>query len=370
MARLPLDPRISRMILTARGENCLTEMTIVAAALSIQDPRVRPPDRQQQADEAHSSFSSNSSDFETYLKLWTKYQEVAGSGGSQNKARRYCKEHFLAFQRMREWRDIHQQIKQILRQAHDDKRSTIRFMPNDKPAPLPALHRAILSGNLRHLGMRKDKNIYLGCHQKEWMIFPGSCVFGKGGGWIMAGELVETSRLYARNVATIKPEWIEPLAHHLCKKHYSEPAWRKKQGYVTVKEQVSLFGLVIVAGRFVNLGPIEPREARSIFIQSALIEGNLGGNYTFLQKNKALLAGLEELEHRTRKRGILVDDVQLFEFYDSRIPPDVFDRGSLNRMLKQQGGELSCSWKRGMSCGNCPSKRQWMITLPLLVVES
>ncbi len=338
MARLPLDPRISRMILTARGENCLTEMIIVAAALSIQDPRVRPPDKQQQADEAHATFASTHSDFETYLKLWQKYREVAGEGGSQNKARKYCKKHYLAFQRMREWRDIHKQIVQILQQGQDDKKSPVRFVRNDKPAPLAALHRAILSGNLRHLGMRKDKNIYLGSYQKELMIFPGSCVFGKGGAWIMAGELVETSRLYARTVATIKPEWIEPLAGHLCKKHYAEPSWRKKQGYVTVKEQVSLFGLIIVAGRFVNLGPIDPAEARSIFMQSALVEGNLGGRYAFLDQNQELLSQLEELEHRTRKRGILVDDAQLFEFYDTRIPVDVFDRGSLNRFLKQEGG--------------------------------
>ena len=340
MARLPLDPRISRMILTARGENCLTEMIIVAAALSIQDPRVRPQEQQQQADEGHAAFTSKVSDFDTYLKLWQHFAEVGGASGSQNKARKYCKAHFLAFQRMREWRDIHRQIDQILTQEHENKRSAIRFVRNEKPAPLQALHRSILSGNLRHLGMRKDKNIYLGSYQKEIMVFPGSCVFGKAGAWIMAGELVETSRLYARTVATIKPEWIEPLARHLCKKHYSEPSWRKKHGYVSVKEQVSLFGLVIVAGRFVNLGSINPDEARSIFIQSALVEGNLGGKYSFLEKNLELLKRLEDLEHRTRKRGILVDDMQLFEFYDQRIPADVFDRGSLNRMLKKQGGDV------------------------------
>jgi ATP-dependent helicase HrpA len=339
MARLPLDPRLACMILTARGENCLTEMTIVAAALSIQDPRVRPPEKQQQADEAHKAFTSKVSDFETYLLLWQKYQEVAGPSGSQNKARKYCKEHFLSFQRMREWRDIHHQIEQILRQEHGNKQTPLRFVKNASPAPLDAVHRAILSGNLRHIGMRKDKNFYLGAYQKELMLFPGSCVFGKGGGWIMAGELVETSRLYARNVATIKPEWIEPLALHLCKKTYSSPSWRKKQGIVTVKEQVSLFGLVIVAGRFVNFGPLNPLEAREIFIQSALVEGNLGGHYTFLTKNIELLARLEELEHRTRKRGVVADDMQIFDFYASRIPADVFDRGSLNRLLKQQGGD-------------------------------
>lgn len=338
MARLPLDPRLARMILTARDEGCLTEIIIIAAALSIQDPRVRPPEQQQQADEAHQSFTSKVSDFETYLNLWSKYQEVGGPSGSQNKARHYCKKHFLAFQRMREWQDIHRQIDQILKQEHGSKRTPLHFVKNDTPAPLDAVHRAILSGNLRHIGMRKDKNFYLGAYQKELMIFPGSCVFGKGGGWIMAGELVETSRLYARTVATIKPEWIEPLAHHLCKKTYSSPSWHKKQGIVTVKEQVSLFGLVIVAGRFVNFGPLNPQEAREIFIQSALVEGELGGQYSFLSKNKALLARLEELEHRTRKRGVVVDDIHLFDFYDARIPADVFDRGSLNRLLKQQGG--------------------------------
>jgi ATP-dependent helicase HrpA len=335
MARLPLDPRISRMILTARSENCLSEMIIVAAALSVRDPRVRPTEQQQQADEAHQSFTSSVSDFETYLKLWQQYHDVAGS---RNQARKYCRKHFLSYQRMREWLDIHHQIEHILDQEHGRRKSSVRFVKNNKPAPLASLHRAVLSGNLRHIGMRKDKNIYLGCYQKEVMIFPGSCLFGKAGGWIMAGELVETSRLYGRTVATIKPEWIEPLARHLCKKHYSEPVWHKKKGYVTVKEQVSLFGLVIVAGRFVNLGSVNPEEARQIFIQSALVEGNLGGSYAFLLKNKELLSRLEDLEHRTRKRGVLVDDVQLFSFYDTRIPADVYDRGSLNRMLKRQDG--------------------------------
>ncbi len=340
MARLPLDPRISRMIIAARHENCVREMIIIAAALSIQDPRIRPVDKEAAADEAHARFKSAASDFESFLSLWDLYAHTAMAAGSQSKLRKFCKQNFLSFQRMREWQDIHEQIRSILAEEGRDKRhGALRFQENSEPASYDQVHRAILSGNLRNIGLKKAKNIYQGCQNKELMVFPGSGQFGKNNQWIMAGELMETSRLFARSVAGIKPEWIEPLAGHLCKRAYLGPHWAKKQGMVVAKEQVSLFGLIIVAGRRLNYGRVDEKEARQIFIQEALVAGELGGSFPFLAANSKLIKEMEELEHRTRRRGVLVDDLEFFDFYDQRLPKDVFDRQSLARCVKQNGGD-------------------------------
>ncbi len=340
MARLPLDPRISRMIIEARQENCVGEMIIIAAALSIQDPRIRPADKEAAADEAHARFKSAASDFESFLNLWDLFAGTARATGSQSKLRKFCKQNFLSYQRMREWQDIHEQIRSILAEEGRDKRhGALRFMENSEPASYEQVHRAILSGNLRNIGLRKAKNIYQGCQGKELMVFPGSGQYGKNNSWIMAGELMETSRLFARTVAGIKPEWIEPLAGYLCKRAYLESHWAKKQGMVVAKEQVSLFGLIIVAGRRVNYGRVSPEEARQIFIQDALVGGELGGSFPFLAANLQLIKDMEEVEHRTRQRGVLVDDLEFFDFYDKRLPADVFDRQSLARHLKKSGGD-------------------------------
>lgn len=340
MARLPLDPRLSRMIIEARQENCVREMIIIVAALSIQDPRIRPPEKEAAADEAHARFLSSASDFETFLNLWDLFTSTAESVGSQSKLRKFCKQNFLSFQRLREWQDIHEQIRSILAEEGRDKRhGGLRFVQSNEAASYDHVHRAILSGNLRNIGLKKTKNFYQGCQNKELMVFPGSGQFGKNNGWIMAGELMETSRLFARIVAGIKPEWIEPLAGHLCKRTYLEPHWAKKKGMVVAKEQVSLFGLIIVAGRRVNYGRVEQREARQIFIQGALVEGDLGGSFQFLTENQQLISNMEELEHRTRQRGVLVDEQEFFDFYDKRLPQDVFDRQSLVRCLKKGGSD-------------------------------
>ncbi len=340
MARLPLDPRISRMIIEARQENCVREMIIIAAALSIQDPRIRPVDKEAAADGAHAQFKSASSDFESFLNLWDLYTRTAIAAGSQAKLRKFCKQNFLSYQRMREWQDIHEQIRSILAEEGRDKRhGALRFLENSEPASYDQVHRAILSGNLRNIGLKKAKNIYQGCQDKELMVFPGSGQFGKNNSWIMAGELMETSRLFARNVAGIKPEWIEPLASHLCKHTYLDPHWAKKQGMVAAKEQVSLFGLIIIAGRRVNYGTVAPAEAREIFIHDALVAGELGGSFPFLAANHKLIENIAEMEHRTRRRGVLVDELEFFDFYDKRLPADVFDRQSLARFVKQHGGD-------------------------------
>jgi len=373
MARLPLDPRISRMIIEARNNNCLREVVIIAAALSIQDPRIRPAEKAADADEAHGRFKSPISDFLTFLHLWDRYQALIAQTGSTSRFRKFCKSHYLSFQRMREWRDIHKQIWSVLaEQASGSGKGGKKQHPFHKSSCLAvtavnarrqgakedddlpgrdyektgyeAVHKSLLSGNLRNIGLRKDKNIYQGGHSKELMVFPGSGQFGRSSQWIMAAELVETSRLYARTVALIKPEWIEPVAGSLCRSSYSEPRWQKKQGQVVATEKVTLFGLIIVPGRLVGYGRIKPDEARHIFIQSALVEGELGGRLPrFLRKNRKLIRELTELEERMRRRDIMVDDHVIFQFYDHHLTPEVCSRATLNQFLKKNNShDLLC----------------------------
>ena len=332
MARLPLDPRISRMIIEARDHNALREVTIIAAGLSIQDPRVRPADKEAAADAAHARFTKVPSDFLFFLALWDGYHATFDKLHSLSRMRKFCVSHYLSFQRMREWRDIHEQISQVLAEEPG-------FAMNTQPATPEAIHRAILSGNLRNIAVKKEKNFYQTGGGREVMIFPGSSQFGKTGDWLMAAELVETSRLYARTVAEINPEWIEPLAGDLCRSSYSEPHWEKGRGQVVAFAKVSLFGLVIVPRRKVNFGLIKPEEARQIFIQSALVEGELKGEYPFLAANTVLVAKLQDMEDRLRLRTIMVDDQALFDFYEQRLSPEVRDQRSLNQWLKTSGAQ-------------------------------
>ena len=327
MARLPLDPRIARMIIEAGEQNALREITVIAAALSIQDPRVRPADKEAEADKAHARFDTGKSDFLSLLALWDLFQQTQAKVQSSGRMRKFCQSHYLSYQRMREWRDIHDQIHAILAEEKN-------FLINAVAASDDAIHRSILSGNLRNIGFRKAKNIYLGGGGKELMIFPGSSQFNKGGQWIMAAELVETSKLFARTVAAIAPEWLEPLAGDLCRSTYSAPHWEKKRGQVTASERVTLFGLTIVNGRKINYARIKPGEAREIFIQAALIEGELNGSYPFLDHNRQLVKDLLDMEDRVRQRDILVDDQTLFRFYEERLAAEVVDQASLNRFIK------------------------------------
>lgn len=332
MARLPLDPRVSRMIIEARDNNALREVVIIASSLSIQDPRVRPAEKEKKADEAHARFVTPESDFLFFLKLWDTYHGTIEKIKSQSKMRKFCKSHFLSYQRMREWQDIHEQICAILDEEED-------FMMNKVPAKFDAIHKALLSGNLRNIGMKKLKNIYQGAGGREIMVFPGSALFNKSGAWIMAAELIETTKLYARTVANIQPEWIEPLAKDLTCSSYSDPHWEKKRGQVVAFEKVTLFGLVIVTKRKVNFGRIKPDEARQIFIQSGLIEGELKGDYRFLNHNQKMITRLQNMEDRVRRRDILVDEYTLYRFYDQRLDQKVWDQVSLNRLLKKKRGD-------------------------------
>ncbi|MFL6073862.1 MAG: ATP-dependent RNA helicase HrpA [Mycobacteriales bacterium] len=315
LAQLPIDPRLARMIVAAGELGCLRELLVIAAALSIQDPRERPADAQQAADEKHARFREPDSDFLAYLGLWRYLQEQQREL-SGNQFRRLCRTDFLNYLRVREWQDLHGQLRQAVR--------GLKLTPNTEPAPPATVHQAILAGLLSHLGLRDaEKNEYQGARNARFAIFPGSTLFKKTPRWVMAAELVETSRLWARVVAKIEPEWAESLASHLVTRSYSEPHWERKRGAVVATEKVTLYGLPIVAGRKVNYGAIDPELSRELFIRHALVEGDWQTHHTFFEANRRLLEEVEDLEHRARRRDILVDDQTLVDFYDQRIPAGI-----------------------------------------------
>lgn len=373
MAKLPVDPRLSRMLLQAQKEDSLDELKILTAVLSIQDPRERPLDLEAQADQAHARFRDPRSDFVSLLKIWHAYEQKssgreAAKGeclkhsasadikrdnhpsasrvwrASQSQMRKFCRENFLSYRRMREWRDVHQEIREILKELGVNK-------ANNAPASYESIHRALLSGYLSHIGLRKEKNIYLSSKNRQVMIFPGSGLFNKGGSWIVASELVQTSRLFARTVADIQPEWVEELGRHLCRYSYFEPHWEKKRGQVVAYERVTLYGLPVVERRKVSFSRINPAESREIFIQSALVECEVPRRYGFLGHNRKLIEKLEDLENKTRRRDLLVDDAAVYDFYDKRLPPHleenekasdrhvIADIRSFDKFLKERGGD-------------------------------
>ena len=315
LATLPVDPRLARMVLEAESNGCVREVMIIASALSIQDPRERPSERREAADQKHARFADPESDFMAYVNLWNYLTEQQRELSS-NQFRRTVKAEFLNFLRVREWQDIHSQLRQVLK--------GLGVRPNETVADPKNVHTALLSGLLSHIGLKDaDKREYTGARGTRFAIFPGSGLFKKTPRWIMAAELVETSRLWARIAAKIEPEQVEPLAGHLVKRTYSEPHWEKKAAAVMAFEKVTLYGVPIVAKRKVNFGRIDPPVARELFIRNALVEGDWDTHHRFFSDNRALLDDVEELEHRVRRRDILVDDETLFEFYDQRIPEDV-----------------------------------------------
>jgi len=334
MARFPLDPRLSRMLIQARREGALEEMIVLCAALSIQDPRERPLEKEAQADQAHARFKDRRSDFLTLLNIWKAYHQRGRETGSQNQLRKFCREHFLSYRRMREWVDVALEIRDILEESGDYE---LRG-PSGEPASYEAIHRSVVSGYLSHVALKKEKNIYQGTKGRQLMIFPGSALFNRGGDWIVAAEIVQTSRLFARTAAVIDPAWLEELGRHLVKRHAFEPHWEKKRGEVTAYERVTLFGLPIVERRKVNYARYEPEEARAIFIRSALVEGETAKPYGFLEHNRKLREELERMEDKLRRRELLVDDETLFAFYDKRIP-QVADIRSFEKWLKDQGSD-------------------------------
>ncbi|EOX4388590.1 ATP-dependent RNA helicase HrpA [Vibrio cholerae] len=315
LARLPIDPRLARMVLEASKLGCLKEVMIIASALSIQDPRERPSDKQQSADDKHRRFNHEDSDFLTLVNLW-HYIGQQQKALTSNQFRRQCKLDYLNYLRVREWQDVYTQLHQSTRE--------MGFKLNDEPGSYHAVHSAILVGLLSHIGMKdQEKNEYHGARNARFNIFPASGLFKKQPKWVMSAELVETSKLWARVVAKIEPDWIEPLAKHLIKRSYSEPHWSKKNAAVMAYEKVMLYGIPIVPKRLVNYGTIDPVLSREIFIRSALVEGDWETKHAFFKQNRALLAEVEELEHKSRRRDILVDDEELFQFYDQRVGTEV-----------------------------------------------
>lgn len=327
LSQLPVDPRLAKMLLGAVSQGALHEVMIIVAALSIQDPRERPQEKQQASDEKHRRFADKKSDFLAFLNLW-RYLQEQQKELSKNQFRRQCQKDFLNYLRIREWQDIYHQI-----------RLTVREMGlpiNSEQAEYQQIHTALLSGLLSHIGLKEaEKQQYLGARNAHFAIFPNSVLFKKQPKWVMAAELVETSKLWGRMVAEIEPEWIEPLAEHLIKKSYSEPRWSKSRGAVIADEKVTLYGVPIVAARPVNYGAIDPTLSREIFIQSALVEGDWNTKHKFFKENQRLVREVEELEHKSRRRDILVDDRTLFEFYDQRIGTEVVSQKHFDTWWKK-----------------------------------
>jgi len=338
MARLPLDPKISRMLLEAQKESCLREVAIIASGLSIRDPRERPPEKASLADEKQTRFKHPDSDFLTLLNIWDQYHSVGQNPKSRNEQRKFCREHFLSFPRMREWVFVHDQIISIL---EEQKIPLGRKEKTEMSAALYAgIHRSILSGFLSNIAVHKEKNIYLAAQGREVTIFPGSALFNKSCPWIVATEMVRTSRLFARTAAKIDPGWLEELGGEQCRYFYSEPHWDKDRGEVRAKERVTLFGLEIVSGRDISYGPINQEEAHEIFVRSALVEGRIKQMPDFLKHNLGLVKKISEMEEKLRRRDILVSEEVIVDFYSCRLS-GVYDLRGLEKRIRTMGGDRS-----------------------------
>ena len=327
LAKLPIDPRIARMIVAAKKENCLREGLIIAAALSVQDPRDRPMDKSEAADAAHAIFVDERSDFLAYLRMWDFYDELLRHKKSARGLQADCRERFLSWMRLREWRELHGQLHAMV--------SEIGWRENDKPADYAQLHRALLAGLLGNIGMKGEEGgEYLGARGIKFHVFPGSALRRKQPKWVMAAELTETARLYARCVATIEPEWIEQIGSHLAKSHYVEPHWEKTSGQVVAYERVVVYGLTVVPRRRISYGPIDPVESRRIFLRGALVDGDSKLDAPFLRANRALVREVETLEHKARRHDVLVDPETQFAFYDKVVPAGIFNVGAFEHWRK------------------------------------
>ncbi|MGH1472132.1 MAG: ATP-dependent RNA helicase HrpA [Cellvibrionaceae bacterium] len=341
LTQFSVDPKFARMCIAANELSCLRELLIIVSLSTIQDPRERPADKQQAADEKHRRFWEEGSDFLSSLKLWD-YVEEQRQDLSQSQYRKLCKKEFLSFLRLREWRDLHHQLRLTAKQ--------LGFVENKTSANLESVHRALLTGLLGNIGMLTEDRVYLGPRNRKFSIFPGSSLFKKTPKWIAAGELIETTKLYAHNVAKVEPEWILSAANHLVKKNHFEPHYDAKRGQVMVYERVSLYGVMLVEKRRVNFSNIDPEQSREIFIQAALVEGNykppkIAVNQkqqesntqpvNFWQHNAALFKELEELEAKSRRRDILVEDKHVFEYFNERVPSNIVNLKGFEYWRKQ-----------------------------------
>jgi ATP-dependent helicase HrpA len=316
LAKLPLDPRVGRMIVAARDNACLTEVLIIAAALSVQDPRDRPMEAQAAADNAHKKFADEKSEFHSYLKIWKWFEDAVEHKKSNKQLQDNCRANFLSQLRLREWRDVHSQLLTIVREQG--------WRLNEAPATHEQLHTALLTGLLGNVGFKADDEPhYLGARGIKFHIWPGSNLVKKAGKWVMAAELVDTTRLYARCVAQIQPEWLERVGGHLLKKSYGEPRWEKRGAQVSAYERATLYGLAVYSQRRVNYGLINPKEAREIFIRDALVGGEFDTRAPFFAHNQKLIGEIEKLEHKSRRLDVLVDEELIAAFYDKLIPEDI-----------------------------------------------
>ena len=357
MARLPIDPKIARILLAAKKHDCMAEILVIASALSIQDPRERPLEARDAAAKAHERFTDKQSDFLAYLNIWDSFQRERDKGLSNKQLVQWCRQYFLSHLRMREWRELHHQLAQTaiemglttkeaafrqapsqeqlrpsesqgdqdlaakLKQKQLDKKQHRAQIRAAKEAGYEQIHRALLTGLIANVGMKSpDGNDYTGARGSRFHLFPASALFKAKPKWVMAAELVETTKLYARNVAAIQPEWIEQEAPHLVRYHYFEPHWEQKRGEVIASERVTLYGLTVLPRRPVSYGRIAPEEAREIFIRSALVAQECDLKAEFFVHNKKLIKEISELEHKSRKQDVLVDDEALFAFYHERLP--------------------------------------------------
>jgi ATP-dependent helicase HrpA len=326
LSRLPIDPRLARMLIEAERNGALREVSIIVSALSIQDPRERPMDKQQASDEKHNRFKDTDSDFLSILKLWEYYQEKQAEL-SQNQFRKLCKKEFLSFMRLREWRDIYQQIQTTLKE--------LKCKENQQESGYDAIHQSLLTGLLSSLGTLDENKEYLGVHNRRFFIFPGSGVYKKAPKWVMAASMVETTKLYARTVAKIQPEWIEKAADHLLVHHYSEPHWQKKPAQVGAFERLSLYGLTVNPKRRVNFGPLDPKTSREIFIRHALVYGDYQTKADFFRHNRQLIEDIETLEAKSRRRDILIDEDRLYDFYDEKLPDHIHSGHAFEKWRKK-----------------------------------
>lgn len=328
LARLPLDPKISRLLLAGKQYHCLTEILVIASALTVQDPRERPLDKQQAADECHQRFKEARSDFLSYLLLWQWYQKARKQQKSRRKLTQHCRAHFLSPARLREWFELHQQLHTQV--------TEMGMRCNQQPGSYEQIHKALLCGLLSNVGMKQvDGYDYQGARGIKFVISPGSALHKKGKKWVLAANLTETHRLFARCVAQIQPQWLEETGAHLIKRHYFDPHWSKKSGQVCAYERSTLYGLIINPKKRVHYGPMNVTESREIFIRQALVAGELFTRATFFKHNQKLIRDIEALEHKSRRPDVLVDDELIFAFYDQRIPADIHNAAAFERWRKR-----------------------------------
>ena len=376
MARLPIDPKIARILLAAKKHDCMAEILVIASALSIQDPRERPLEARDAASKAHERFTDKQSDFLAYLNIWDSFQRERDKGLSNKQLVQWCRQYFLSHLRMREWRELHHQLAQTaiemglttkeaafrqppsqeqlrpsesqgdqdlaakLKQKQLDKKQHRAQIRAAKEADYEQIHRALLTGLIANVGMKSpDGNDYTGARGSRFHLFPASALFKAKPKWVMAAELVETTRLYARDVAVIQPEWIEQEAPHLVRYHYFEPHWEQKRGEVVASERVTLYSLTVLPRRPVSYGKVAPEEAREIFIRGALVAQESNLQTAFFVHNKKLIKEITELEHKSRKQDVLVDDEALFAFYNERLPELVWKDAKGGIWGSEEGGQ-------------------------------